>query len=109
MIFLELPLSQCTIPDLFSQDSALRAHRVPVNLNAVETIPCPGCRTDLEPSATVCPICLRPRGKLEITRAYATLRLAEKQRRQRPFLVAGYLLAAAAASWLLYRFHDPIV
>ena len=72
------------------------------------TIPCPGCRTDLEPEVTVCPICLRPRGKLEITRAYATLRELEKQRRRRPFVIAGYMLAAGAASWFLYTYHEPI-
>jgi hypothetical protein len=75
----------------------------------MDTIPCPGCRTDLEPSATVCPICLRPRGKLEITRAYATMREMEKQRKQRPFIVAGYLLAAGAAGWLLLTFRAPLI
>ena len=74
----------------------------------MKTIPCPGCRTDLEPSATVCPICLRPRGKIEITRAYAALREMERQRRKRPFVIAGYALAAGAASWLIYRYHGPI-
>lgn len=74
----------------------------------MDTIPCPGCRTALEPSATVCPICLRPRGRLEITRAYATMREMEKQRRQRPFIIAGYLLAAGAAGWLLFRFRAPL-
>jgi hypothetical protein len=74
----------------------------------METIPCPGCRTDLEPSATVCPICLRPRGKLEITRAYATLREMEKQRKKRPFVIAGRLAAAAAIGGVLFRFHAPI-
>jgi hypothetical protein len=74
----------------------------------METIPCPGCTTALEPSATVCPTCLRPRGKLEITRAYATLRLVEKERRQRPFVIAGYLLAVGAACGLMYRYRLPI-
>lgn len=75
----------------------------------METIPCPGCRTDLEPSATVCPICLRPRGKIEITRAYATLREMDKQRKQRPFVLAGYLAAAVAAGGLAYLFHAPVI
>lgn len=75
----------------------------------METIPCPGCRTELEPSATVCHICMRPRGKLEITRAYATLREMEKQRKKRPFIIAGRLLAAAAIGGVLYRFHGPIL
>jgi hypothetical protein len=74
----------------------------------MDTIPCPGCRTDLEPSATVCPICLRPRGKLEITRAYSTLREREKQRKLRPFVIAGRLLAAAAIGALIYRFYAPV-
>jgi hypothetical protein len=73
------------------------------------SIPCPGCRTALEPSATVCHICLRPRDKKEIIRAYATLKMMEKQRRQRPFVLAGYALTAAAAGWLLYRYHQPII
>jgi hypothetical protein len=73
------------------------------------TIPCPGCRTALEPSATVCPICLRPRDKKEIIRAYATLRAMEKQRRLRPFVLAGYVLAAGATGCLLYRYHEPII
>jgi hypothetical protein len=75
----------------------------------METIPCPGCRTDLDPSATVCPICLRGRGKIEITRAYATLREMKKRQAKRPFVLAGYFLAAAAASGLLYRFHAPLL
>ncbi|HXT01155.1 MAG TPA: carboxypeptidase-like regulatory domain-containing protein [Elusimicrobiota bacterium] len=75
----------------------------------METIPCPGCRTALEPSATVCPICLRGRGKLEIIRAYATLREMEKQRKKRPFVIAGRVLAAAAIGGLLFRYHEPVL
>jgi hypothetical protein len=75
----------------------------------MDTIPCPGCSTALEPASTVCPICTRPRGKLEITRAYATLREMEKQRKRRPFVLAVYLLAAGAAGWLVYRFHEPVI
>ncbi len=75
----------------------------------METIPCPGCRTELEPSATVCHICTRPRNRLEITRAYATMREMKRQRERRPYIIAGYLLAAGAAGWLLYRFHAPLV
>jgi hypothetical protein len=74
----------------------------------METIPCPGCRTALEPSATVCPICLRPRGKVEITRAYAALRAQEDSRKKRPFLIAGRLLAAAAIAGLLFLFREPL-
>ncbi|HEX4049080.1 MAG TPA: hypothetical protein VH309_14640, partial [Elusimicrobiota bacterium] len=74
----------------------------------METVPCPGCSTALEPSATICPICTRPRGKLEITRAYATLREMERQRKKRPYVIVGYLLAAGAASWAVIRWHAPI-
>lgn len=75
----------------------------------MQTIPCPGCRTDLDPAATVCPICLRPRTKLEITRAFATLREMEKQRKRRPFVITGRILAAAAIGAVFFRFHGPIL
>jgi len=75
----------------------------------METIPCPGCRTDLEPSATVCPICTRPRNKLEITRGFTTLREMEKQRKKRPFIIAGRVLAAAAVGAVLFRFQEPVL
>jgi hypothetical protein len=57
----------------------------------------------------MCPVCLRPRGKLEITKAYGEMRLADKQRRRRPFVAAGYLLAAGAAGGLAYRFREPMI
>jgi hypothetical protein len=74
----------------------------------MEKIPCPGCRTELEASDTVCPVCLRPRGKLEIARAYTALRQAEKRNRRRPLVVAGCLLAAGTAGWLVYDNRAPI-
>ena len=52
---------------------------------------------------------MRPRGKLEITRAYATLREMEKQRKKRPFVIAGRLAAAAAIGGVLFRFQAQIL
>jgi len=74
----------------------------------MQTIPCPGCRTELGPEITVCPICTRPRSKYEITRAYATLRAMEEKRRKRPFIIGGYLLAFAVIGGLYVRFQAPV-
>lgn len=57
---------------------------------------------------TSCPICLRPRSKYEITRAYAQMREDATRRRRRPFLVAGWLLAAGGAGYALWFFREPL-
>jgi hypothetical protein len=57
----------------------------------------------------MCPICLRPRSSLEITRDYKQMREIERLRRRRPFVLAGYAALAAGAAWLFYLFHDPLI
>ena len=71
-------------------------------LEAMETIPCPGCGTALNLSDTGCPICLRGRSKYEITRAYAKLREEKSRRRRLPFIVLGILLVAGGIGRLVY-------
>ncbi len=79
------------------------------NLNAVDRIPCPGCHTPLDAQITCCPICLRPRTKYEITRAYARLREEAARRRKQPFIVAGWLLLAVGAGYAFRQFRRPIL
>src|SRR5579885_3207392 len=68
----------------------------------MDQLPCPGCRTLLNMEDTSCPICLRPRSKYEITRAYAELREAKARARRRPFIVLAVLLAAGGAGREVY-------
>lgn len=88
--------------------AALPESPEPANLDGVETLPCPGCSTPLELSADVCPICLRPRSKLEITRGYARLKEEQARRRRRPFVIAGWLAAFSCAGWIAYRQRAPL-
>jgi hypothetical protein len=74
----------------------------------METIPCRGCRTELDPAAAMCPICLRPRGALEITRGFTQLREDQRKRRRRPFELLGALVLAGAAAGLAYRVRGPL-
>ena len=74
----------------------------------MDTVPCPGCSTRLELSATVCPVCLRGRNKHEITRGYTQLREEKERRRRRPFLILAWLSAAATVAWFGYRYRAPI-
>ena len=74
----------------------------------METIPCPGCRTELGPEITACPICTRPRTKYEISRAYSALRAEQKRRRRLPFIVAAYLAGFGSIGWLGYKFRGPL-
>jgi hypothetical protein len=74
----------------------------------METIPCRGCRTELDPAASACPICLRPRGALEITRGFTELRESKKRRQRLPFVVLGWLLLLGGAGWLVYSCREPL-
>lgn len=74
----------------------------------MEKIPCPGCRTELDFEVTTCPICLRPRSKYEITRAYSSLRADQTRRRRQPFIVAGWLALAGAIAFAGFRFKAPL-
>lgn len=64
----------------------------------MEHLPCPACHTPLPPEATGCHICLRPRSKQEIMRAYARLREEKARRRILPIkiLVVALILGGAA-------------
>lgn len=75
----------------------------------MDKIPCPGCRTPLGPEMTSCPICLRPRSKYEITRAYAHLREEDSRRRRLPFKIAGWVLLAAAAGYGVWHARAPLL
>ncbi len=75
----------------------------------MDQIPCPGCRTPLDAEVTCCPICLRPRTKYEITRAYSHLREDASRRRKRPFFAAGWLLLAGAAGYGVWRWRAPLL
>lgn len=57
---------------------------------------CPACRSELDPVATSCGVCLRPRSRQEIFRGMRQLNQKEKTQRRRPFLIAGAVLAVAA-------------
>lgn len=74
----------------------------------METIPCPGCRTELGPEITACPICTRPRSKYEITRAYATLRAMKERRRRRPFIIAAWVLGLGSVGWAVREYRVPL-
>jgi hypothetical protein len=37
------------------------------------------------------------------------MREMKKQQQKRPYIIAGRLLAAGAAGWLLFRFHAPLI
>ena len=74
----------------------------------MDTVPCPGCRTELDPAAGMCPICLRPRGKLEIMRGYSALSAERERLRRRPFIIAKNVLIAAAAGGAVFFFRAEI-
>ena len=75
----------------------------------METIQCRGCRTEIEASATMCPLCLRPRNRLEITRDFASLRENKKKLKRRPFVIAAWAIGLGAAGWIGFRFQEPLI
>ena len=74
-----------------------------------ETLPCPGCHTELTPEATGCHICMRARTKQEIVRGYAKLREEQARRKRRPFQIMATVLVVGAGSWLVVRFQVPLM
>lgn len=72
------------------------------------TIPCPGCRTPLNLSDDICPVCMRARSKQEIVRGYAQVRQEEERRKRRPFVIIAWLLVSGAVVCLLY-FLQPLI
>lgn len=57
------------------------------------SIQCPGCGTDLEPAATSCPTCLRPRSRQEIFSGYSQARDEESERKGKPLRILRNILA----------------
>ena len=60
---------------------------------------CPGCRTELGPNDTSCPICLRPRSRHEMMAALNVNRRADEARRKRPLHVALAVFLCAAGAF----------
>ena len=67
---------------------------------------CPACRSEFDPAATSCGVCLRPRSRQEIFRGMRRLSQEEKAQRRRPFLIAGAVLAAVAAGFGAYAYRQ---
>lgn len=75
----------------------------------METLPCPGCKTELESDVNFCPICTRPRNKREITEAYEKLHAAQARRRMLPLKIVFYLLILGGGGWLFNEYRDAII
>jgi hypothetical protein len=73
------------------------------------TIPCPGCKTELNLADPGCPVCLRGRSAQEIARGYARVRAEDVQRRRRPFVALAYFVAAAAVACAGIEYREPIL
>lgn len=56
------------------------------------SIQCPGCGTAVEPAATSCPTCLRPRSRQEIFSGYGRAHSAEAARKGKPLKILRNLL-----------------
>ncbi|MBI3551899.1 MAG: carboxypeptidase regulatory-like domain-containing protein [Elusimicrobia bacterium] len=59
-------------------------------------ITCPACHTELDPSNTQCPVCLRPRSRHEMMQSLQAAKKEDEWRRKKPLYVAGAVLLVVA-------------
>jgi hypothetical protein len=73
-----------------------------------ETVPCPGCTAPMGLEEEVCGTCRRPRDEYEISAGKAALAARERAVRARPFKMALWLVAGAAA-YACYQARGPLL
>ena len=64
---------------------------------------CPGCHSEIDPSSTSCPVCMRPRSRREIIQSIIAIRQAPARRKRAVARVAVLGIVLAAAGFFGWR------
>lgn len=70
---------------------------------------CRGCRTEIDLSASSCPICLRPRDRSEMLEDAKRVREEHAAAKKRPYILLGGLVLLVGAGWGAWFSRGPVL